>query len=162
MWRYLTGAAAMLVLVAAGFFLSRQMATSAVALPQPPTSGADALGADSQTRQAPVADEATREARRFARYDKNKDGSVGTEEFLATRRKAFARIDTNHDGVLSFAEYAAKTTEKFKKADVNRSGALDVAEFATTKPVRKARVTVNCPPVTQPAKTSEGDGEAEG
>lgn len=98
MWRFLTGAAAMLVLVAAGFFLSRQMAESAVPLPAPPvgTAGADAPAVSS----APVADPAIREARRFARYDKNKDGLVGTEEYLVTRQKAFARIDTNRDGVI--------------------------------------------------------------
>jgi EF hand len=160
MWRFLTGAAAMLVLVAAGFYLSRQMAESAVPLPAPPVgaTGADAPAVGS----APVADPAIREARRFARYDKNKDGLVGTEEYLVTRQKAFARIDTNRDGVLSFAEYSAKATEKFRKADQNRSGGLDSKEFATTRAVRKARPAVNCPPTGQPAKAAEIEGEGDG
>lgn len=161
MWRYFAGAAAMLALVASGFFLSRQMAASAVTLPALPPKFSSEMG-DTAVSGAPVADEATREARRFARYDKDKDGSFGAAECLATRQKAFARIDTNHDGVLSFAEYAAKTTEKFKKADVNRSGGLDPKEFATTKPVRKARPAANCPPPTQPAKVTEGESEPEG
>lgn len=73
-----------------------------------------------------------REARRFNRYDRNRDGVVSLDEFLAARRKSFDRLDRNGDGVLDFEEYAASTIARFHGADVNRDQKLDPAEFAAT------------------------------
>lgn len=86
-----------------------------------------------------------REARRFRRYDKDRDGEVSQAEYLLNRRKAFDRLDVNRDGVLSFAESAAKTVGKFATADLDRDGALAAAEFAATAVKRKA-ASAPCPP----------------
>jgi hypothetical protein len=113
---------------------------------------------------APVSDvtPADREAKRFKRYDKDKDGSISRDEYLATRRKAFAKLDTDHDGKLSFDEYAVKTIAKFDTADVRHEGKLTPEEFATTAVVRKPRTKAVCPPGTARAAAAppdEGDGQ---
>lgn len=76
--------------------------------------------------------EPSREERRLARYDKDKDGRVSRDEYLASRRKAFAKLDRDGDGRLSFEEYAVKTSDRFVSADGNRDGRLSAVEFATT------------------------------
>ena len=48
--------------------------------------------------QAPEATEKTREEKRFSRYDKNKDGKVQIDEYLAARRKNFDKLDLDHNG----------------------------------------------------------------
>ena len=103
---------------------------------------------------APVSDvtPADREARRFARYDKDDDGAISREEYLANRRKSFAKQDTDGDGKLSFEEAAIKTIARFEEADEDADRALDAAEFAATAPKRKPRA--DCPP---PAR-EEADG----
>ena len=73
----------------------------------------------------PEASDRTREQKRFDRYDKDRNGAVTREEYLASRRKAYARLDLNQDGQLSFDEWAAKTTTKFAAADGDRSGSMN-------------------------------------
>lgn len=97
---------------------------------------------------APQAAEPTqrsREERRFARYDKDKDAGVSRDEYFATRRRNFAKLDGDGDGRLSFDEYAVKAVAKFEDADRDRSGALDAPEFATTAATRRAQRR-DCPP----------------
>jgi Ca2+-binding EF-hand superfamily protein len=98
----------------------------------------------------PEASPATREQKRFNRYDKDRDGQVTREEYLAQRRKAFAKLDRNGDGQLSFDEWAIKATTKFAAADRDKSGAMNAAEFATTAVKRKPRPLANCPPPSAP------------
>ena len=157
MWRYVVGGAAIVMLIGTGYFLSRQMANSQVIVPPPPAAVADGGVA---LAQAPKADDRSREARRFDRYDSDQNGRIGVAEFLASRRKAFARIDRNGDGQVSFDEYAAKAAERFSKADKDRSGSLDRPEFAATKPARKSRPKPNCAPAPQPETTAETGAEA--
>ncbi len=97
----------------------------------------------------PAASEKTREEKRFARYDKDRNGAVGQGEYLAGRRKGFDKLDTNHDGRLSFEEYAVKGVQKFAAADKDRNGQLGAVEFATTRVVRKAKPKRDCPPTRQ-------------
>ncbi len=92
---------------------------------------------------APEPDARSSEDRRFARYDKDRDGRVTREEYLASRQKYFAKIDKDGDGKLSFEEYAVKSESKFDGADRDKGGALTPAEFATTAIHRRAR---SCPP----------------
>lgn len=158
MWRYLGGAASMLVLMGAGFFLVREMAASETPLPPAPPE-ATASEASAPLR-APAADEATKEEKRFNRTDRDKNGAIAKAEFLYTRQRAFQRLDTNGDGAISFDEYAAKTSEKFIKADGDKSGVLDRREFATTRVIRKAKpARADCPPPSKAPQptTSEGD-----
>jgi hypothetical protein len=157
MWRYLAGAVAALLLASAGLFWFNSGAANRVAqriLPAVPQTAEDP-GALPDT--VPEASAKTREQKRFGRYDKDKDGSITRDEYLASRRKAFAKLDTNGDGKLSFDEWAIKATTKFATADKDKSGALTPAEFATTAVVRKARPKAKCacPPTVAAAPAGE-------
>ncbi len=107
---------------------------------------------------APVSDitPEQREARRFNRYDKDKNGDITKDEYFTARRKAFAKLDTDGDGRLSFDEYSAKALKKFTTADADRDGKLLPVEFATTAVKRKPRAA-NCPPPE--AAPAEADKE---
>ena len=94
--------------------------------------------------EAPEADPITTQERRLARYDKDRDGAVSLEEYLANRRKSFAKVDANGDGKLSFEEYSAKAEAKFEAADLDHQGKLSPAEFATT--AVKHRAHAKCAP----------------
>ncbi len=147
MWRFLAGVAAALVLVSAGLFLWNARADRASPIPAAP----QAVAAESDVGLAPPpeASEKTREEKRFARYDKDKNGQVAQGEYLAARHKGFDKLDLNHDGRLSFDEYAVKGVQKFAAADKDKNGQLGAAEFATTRIVRKAKPKRDCPPTRQ-------------
>lgn len=153
MWRFLAGVGSALALVAAGMFLFRGDA-AVENLPPPPVAGsvAGASQAGEALPDPPAAPDRTREQKRFDRYDKDRDGRVTREEYLASRRKAYAKLDTNGDGRLSFEEWSAKTSGKFAAADKGHDGALDRAEFATTAVKRKPAKRVDCP---QPAPVGD-------
>lgn len=157
MWRYLVGMMAGVLLVAGGVLWWRNPAAARRLPPDAPAALAGSIGAPGAETvpEPPAASEKTREEKRFSRYDHDKDGKVGREEFLASRRKAFAKLDTNHDGKLDFDEYAAKTITRFADADADKSGALTPAEFATTKIQRKTKAAPRCPP----APAEKGDDE---
>lgn len=146
MGRFLAGVASALLLVAAGIFFWKSGAGARDPIPPAPdTAGIGAPFAAAPLADPPAASEKTREERRFSRYDKDKDGSVARDEYLASRRKAYAKLDANGDGRLSFDEWAVKTTGKFATADGDKSGALTPEEFATTRVARKAPRR-DCPP----------------
>ena len=147
MGRFLAGVAAALLLVAAGMFGWKSLAGAEDMIPAaPPGAGAAGPVALGPLAHPPAASEKTREERRFARYDKDRDGAVAREEYLASRRKAYAKLDVNGDGRLTFEEWAIKTSSKFVAADQDRSGMLTPAEFETTRVVRKTPPKPNCPP----------------
>jgi len=154
MARFLAGIVSALLLTGAGLFWWRS--TNAAEIAPIPTPRVVAAAEEiPPLAEPPAASEKTREEKRFSRYDRDKDGVVGREEYLLSRRKAFAKLDTNGDGRLSFEEYAVKTTAKYAAADTDRSGTLTPAEFAKTRVVRKARPKPNCPPA--PAAASGDD-----
>lgn len=99
-------------------------------MPASPSSGSSLFGGQ-EPLQAPEADENTREQKRVSCYDKNKDGKVEIDKYLAARSKNFDQLDLNHNGRLSFEEYAAKAIDKFNTAG-GRKGRLSEAEFGTT------------------------------
>lgn len=146
MWRYLAGAAAALLMVVAGLLLGRGIAGNDS--PAAAAAGAgDALApamAFGDLPEPPRASDLSKEEKRFNRYDKDKNGGVSREEYLANRRKAFERLDKDGNGQLSFDEYGIKTIDKFAKADRNRNGALDRPEFSTTRVIRKAQPRCEC------------------
>jgi hypothetical protein len=143
MRRFLALAVALVALVAAGMLWTRDgpVAVATEAAP-PPVADID----DDVPLVAPASDvtPADREARRFARYDKDKDSRISRDEFLASRQKAFAKLDANGDGKLAFDEYVAATTKKFSRADRDADGRLKADEFATTAPKRRKTVTCAC------------------
>lgn len=165
---FLAGAGSALLLAGAGFFVWQAQAERAPALPAAPAAAATTamtVGADSaplglaDLAPPPAASERTREEKRFARYDKDKNGGVGADEYLAARRKGFAKLDVNGDGRLSFEEYAAKAVVKFGAADRDKSGVLNATEFAATRVVRKAKPRPNCPPMPRARAAPEEAGE---
>ncbi len=141
---------ALVALIAAGFLWTRDRPV-AQALPSPPPAPAtEAEPEAGEVAEAPTPliaphrelTPAEREARRFGRYDKDRDGRISRDEFLNLRKKAFAKLDLNGDGKLSFDEYAVKSRDKFAAADANHDGALVSGEFATT--ARKVKPKVAC------------------
>lgn len=143
MWRYLVGGLAALLLVGAGAMLFRGTAREPL-LPAMPQSLLQDETGGTLPDAAPEASAKTREEKRFGRYDKDRDGRITRDEYLASRRKAFAKLDVNSDGRLSFDEWGVKTTQKFAIADTDKSGAMNAKEFATTAPKRKARIQPKC------------------
>ena len=156
MWRYLIGAVAALALAGAGVLFFRGDARPGSVLPVMSSAGQTSAVADTPLPdKAPEATERTREQKRFDRYDKDRDGKVTREEYLAARRKAFAKLDTNHDGQLSFDEWATKAEAKFAVADADHSGAMTSAEFAATATKRSTRARVKCAPAAAPATAGD-------
>ncbi|WP_353205711.1 histidine kinase [Sphingomonas sp.] len=159
MWRYLVGGLATLALVAAGVVLFNRSGRSVAALPSAPLAFAQSAAEGALPDSVPEASDRTREQKRFDRYDKDRNGAVTREEYLANRRKAYAKLDTNHDGTLSFDEWAIKAETKFAVADADKSGAMNATEFATTAVKRKSpRVRRDCPPAAAKAEPA-GEGE---
>lgn len=155
MWRYLAAGGALLAICGAAALLMFGAVThSAAPMPEQPVqrmtadTTADATADDASV---PEASAKTREEKRFGRYDKDRDGKVTRDEYLASRRKAFAKLDVNGDGRLDFEEWASKASAKFAAADRDKSGAMTPAEFATTAAKRKPHGLAKCPPSAAPA-----------
>jgi EF hand domain-containing protein len=145
MLRWGAGLASALLLIAAGFFIWNGRGGPGDAVPPAP----EAAALMSPLRQPavprpPEASEKSKEEKRFARADKNKDGRITIDELYLPRRKAFAKLDGDKDGRLSFEEWAASTAEKFAKADADRSGWLGAREYEATKPKQKAKPRCRC------------------
>lgn len=151
MWRFVAGAVAALLLAAGGIlWVNGRAAPDRLLAVAPPAAGAQTDAAAGLPETVPQASAKTREQRRFGRYDKDRDGQITREEYLAARRRAFAKLDVNGDGTLSFDEWATKATTKFATADADRSGAMNPAEFSTTAVKRTTRASVKCPPAAAP------------
>ncbi len=152
MMRFFAGAAAMLLLVTAGFFiwqgLAQQEASPIPAAPEALAGSPEPLPEEPSLRRPatpPAADARTKEQRRFGRADKNDDGRITLAELYEPRRRAFAKLDKNGDGRLGFEEWAVRTSTKFGEADRNRDGVLTPAEYATTAPRRRTQPRCACP-----------------
>ena len=155
MLRFLAGAAASFLLLTGAFLIWQSRAASGPGLPSAPPARAAALFGASQPLEAPEASAKTREEKRFARYDEDKDGKVETMEYLAARRRNFDKLDVDHNGALSFAEYAVKGIEKFNAAG-GRKGFLTPAEFvATAPPPPKHKLGCSCSRTPQVAENSD-------
>lgn len=149
MWRYLAYGAAAALMIAAGWILFNGRARTESALPAQPralVAQQDEAGGGLPD-SVPEATPKTREEKRFGRYDKDRDGAITREEYLASRRKAYAKLDGNGDGRLSFDEWAIKTTTKFAGADRDKSGAMTATEFVATAPKRSSAPRRDCPPL---------------
>ncbi len=149
MQRSVIGAVAAVLLMLGGFFLWQGYSTTpdpaADALPPPealPVAAEEGVGAPPP--EPPEARQATREERRFQRYDRNRDGTITRVEMLSTRTNAFKRLDSDGNNLLSFEEWAVATGERFQSADGDRSGGLSAGEFATTAPRREAQAKCRC------------------
>lgn len=147
MWRFLGGVGSALLLATAGLFIWKAQADRSTLIPPMPDTGRVAPMGVADLSGPPSASEKTREEKRFSRYDKDKNGAVGRDEYLVSRQKAFAKLDLNHDGKLGFDEYAVKAVTKFSAADHDKNGALTAVEFASTRVERKAKPKAKCAPL---------------
>ncbi|MEO7505361.1 MAG: EF-hand domain-containing protein [Sphingomicrobium sp.] len=142
MRRFLAGAVACLLLVT-GVLILWQSKAEGPALPLAPGARLAAFVTPgvrlAPIPNAPAADAKSKEEKRFARADKNKDGRITLAELVEPRRKAYDRLDLDHDGKLSFEEWAVKTIVKFKDADADKSQVLNATEYAATAPKPKAK-----------------------
>ena len=154
MGKILTGAVASLLLVAGGLFWWQGRATGE-ALPEavkapvlPPAVEELPVGDPGKVGGAPPtpgeASPQTREQKRFARYDRNRDGVITRVEMMGSRVKAFKALDKDNDNLLSFEEWAVATSDRFAKADMNGDGKLTPQEFASTAPKRKSAPQCKC------------------
>ena len=155
MLRFLAGAAACFLLLTGAFLIWQSRAEHASGLPGAPPARAATLFGSTEPLQAPEASAKTREEKRFARYDKDKDGKVQADEYLAARKRNFDKLDLDHNGALGFQEYAAKGIEKFNAAG-GRKGFLTPAEFvATAPPPAKHKLGCSCRSAPQVADNSD-------
>ena len=155
MLRFLAGAAASFLLLTGAFLIWQSRAEHASGLPGAPPARAATLFGTTEPLQAPEASAKTREEKRFARYDKDKDGKVQADEYLAARKRNFDKLDLDHNGALGFQEYAAKGIEKFNAAG-GRKGFLTPAEFvATAPPPAKHKLGCSCRSAPQVADNSD-------
>jgi len=153
--RFLAGAAACFLLLTGAFLIWQSRAEHASGLPGAPPARAATLFGSTEPLQAPEASAKTREEKRFARYDKDKDGKVQADEYLAARKRNFDKLDLDHNGALGFQEYAAKGIEKFNAAG-GRKGFLTPAEFvATAPPPAKHKLGCSCRSAPQVADNSD-------
>jgi hypothetical protein len=151
--RFLIGGIASALLLTGGVFLWKgytQVAEEEV-IPDPPpdpgpipVAGAGAPRRGAPPPELPAAREASREERRFNRYDRDRNERVSRVEMMSTRTAAFRKLDKDGNNLLTFEEWAAATGERFAGADRNRSGDLDRAEFATTAPKRVPAPKCKC------------------
>ncbi|PZQ21419.1 MAG: hypothetical protein DI569_12120 [Sphingopyxis macrogoltabida] len=151
--RFLIGGVASALLLTGGLFMWKgysQIADEAVlpepppALPAIPVAGPNAPKRGAAPPELPVAKEASREERRFNRYDRDRNERISRVEMLSTRTAAFRKLDRNGDNLLTFEEWAAATGDRFATADADKSGDLTRAEFATTAPKRTAAPKCKC------------------
>jgi hypothetical protein len=158
MLRFLAGAAAAFLLLTGAFFVWQSRADERPGLPAAPAPRAYSASmlSSGDTLQAPEASPQSREEKRFSRYDKNKDGKVEADEYLAARRRNFDKLDLDHNGALSFQEYAIKGIQKFQAAG-GAKGWLSPAEFVKTAPPPK-RKTCSCAKV-QPTQVADNSDD---
>ena len=142
MWRLVAGIFGVLMLSIAAMLWWKSSARADNSIAPPPS--ISPLLAQHPLTMPPAASEQTREQKRFDRYDKDRNGIVSRDEYLASRRKAFVKLDRDGDGRLGFEEWSAKTMAKFAGADGDRSVSLNRAEFAMTKAVRKPAARCGC------------------
>lgn len=149
--RLLLGAFGTLVLMGIGLFWFQGRAQVEEAAPPPVMAEiAEAEAADPNALPTadiidiegpapPEATEATREQKRFGRYDRNRDEIITRNEMLSTRSDAFRKLDTDGNNLLTFEEWAVTTAKRFDGMDANGNAKLTPAEFATSKPKPKAK-----------------------
>ncbi len=144
MIRVAAGSVSALLLIAALFFIWRSRADADDPIPPSPPPGQYRALTGPAPAGPPAATEKSKEERRFARADRNRDGRITLDEQLQPRRKAFARADRDGSGALSFEEWTAPTATRFAKADKDRSGWLDAAEYEAMRPKPKPKPKCRC------------------
>ena len=68
-------------------------------------------------------------AQRFARWDRDGDGSVTKEEAQRKVNRRFDRMDANSDGIVQQSEFVAIGQERFERMDGDGNGQITNEEF---------------------------------
>ena len=144
MWRFLAGVAATLVLVSAGLFLWNARADRASPIPAAPQMVA-AADSDVELAPPPAASEKTREEKRFARYDKDRNGAIAQGEYLAARRKAFRQARRRTMTASCLRRMGGEGVQKFAAADKDKIGATERRRIRDHRVVRKAKPQARLP-----------------
>jgi len=139
MKRALDGGLVALVMASIGLFWLQGRAeveanAPPASAPAPPSPLPTAVAGDMTGPEPPEATELSREQRRFARYDRDRDGRISRTELLAPRGDVFRKLDTDGNNLLTFEEWAGATVQKFSQADINHDDWLTPAEFRSTAP----------------------------
>lgn len=151
--RFLIGGVASALMLTGGVFLWKAYSQDAEeevlpeappALAAIPVAGANAPKRGPAPPDLPAAKEASREERRFNRFDRDRNNKISRVELMSSRTAAFRKLDKDRNNLLTFEEWAAATGERFAGADADRSGDLTRAEFATTAPKRAAKAKCSC------------------
>ena len=77
---------------------------------------------------------------RFAKLDRNRDGTVNPDDaprlarqrFLSNVTPLIERRDENDDGEMSYAEFSSRPIENFGKADENDDGEVELSALIET------------------------------
>ncbi|MEY4270180.1 MAG: hypothetical protein RLZZ58_1396 [Pseudomonadota bacterium] len=152
MTRFLAGGVAALLLLVGGLFVwqgnsqSEEQDTPMMVAgpPEIPIAAADAPQRGDAPPEPPAAKSASREERRFNRYDRDRNNLVSRVEMMSTRTAAFRKLDRDGNNLLSFEEWAAATGERFSGADGDKSGGLSRVEFVKTAPKRPVKPACRC------------------
>lgn len=153
MARFIAGVVAAMLLLTGGLLWWQGRADSGKPFPQPQPAlpaMAEELPKGDETlvgAAPPMPAEAQpqdKEARRFARYDRDRNGIISRVEMLSSRTKDFKKLDTDGNNLLSFEEWSVATAERFDKADADHDARLTPSEFATTAPKRTAKPRCKC------------------
>jgi hypothetical protein len=152
--RILVGALGALLLVASGLFwwqgraaVSPPGAPSQLALASAPAADEelpDSDAGDAVGSGLPEASEQSREAKRFDRLDKNRDGKITRTEMVSPRVKDFRKLDADGNNLLTFDEWSVATDNRFKGADKNGDGSLNREEFAATRQKTTKKPACKC------------------
>jgi hypothetical protein len=162
--RVLLGGLAAILMLGGGLFMwqGQSAVPDPVIAPPPPAPEGLPVGAEGLVGRAPPAapraTTASREERRFQRYDRNRDGTITRVEMLSSRTNAFRRLDRDGNNLLSFEEWAVKTSDRFAAADRDRSGGVSQAELIAATPRRPAQRRANCA-CDGPSNASGGDSD---
>ena len=157
--RIVLGAFAALLFVSAGLFWWQGRAATEQGAPPPtitaptddvvddeaePEALPDETGQGQRGPALPEVDEPGREAQRFNRLDRDRDGRISRIEMLGPRVPAFRKLDKDGNNLLSFEEWAVATANRFSGADANGDRSLTRQEFVTTRPREAARPHCRC------------------
>jgi hypothetical protein len=151
--RFLIGGVASALLLTGGVFIWKgysQVAEDGVlpdpppALPAIPVAAANAPKHGPAPLALPAAKEASREERRFNRFDRDRNDKISRIELMSSRTAAFRKLDADGNNLLTFEEWAAATGQRFAGADGDKSGDLTRAEFATTAPKLALKGKCSC------------------
>lgn len=155
MSKYLIGGILAILTLSLGLFWWQSIANAPLAIPNEPPPEPELIDelpeADQNAPQfglappnPPKATKASREERRFNRYDLDRNEQISRTEMMASRTKAFKKLDIDGNNLLTFEEWAISTSKRFEKADSDNNLKLTRDEFRSTKSKSSPKPKCKC------------------